>query len=81
MLGAFFLGELDAALEPGRIFHLRFMDDMLVLTAPDLQKHPGKTFIGRIEKGFDWLGYHLCPNGLRLAAKPSTIFRPYDSAL
>ena len=32
-----------------------------------LQKHPDKTFIGRIEKGFDWLGYHLSPAGLTVA--------------
>ncbi len=26
------------------------------------EKHPDKTFIGRIEKGFDFLGYHFGPN-------------------
>ena len=40
-----------------------------VLASLDLKKHPAKTFIGRIEKGFDWLGYHLRPDGLRLAAQ------------
>ena len=40
-----------------------------VLAALKLDKHPDKTFIGRIEKGFDWLGYHISPAGLRLAAK------------
>ena len=40
-----------------------------VLTSLGLRKHPGKTFIGRVEKGFDWLGYHLRPDGLRLAAQ------------
>ena len=40
-----------------------------VLVSLDLKKHPAKTFIGRIEKGFDWLGYHLRPDGLRLAAQ------------
>ena len=34
-----------------------------------LEKHPDKTFIGRIEKGFDFLGYHFGPEGLTLAAK------------
>ena len=29
-----------------------------------LAKHPGKIFIGRIEKGFDFLGYHFSPQGL-----------------
>jgi hypothetical protein len=26
-----------------------------------------KTFIGRIEKGFDFLGYHFSPEGLSVA--------------
>jgi hypothetical protein len=29
----------------------------------------GKTFIGRIERGFDFLGYHFSPSGLTVAAK------------
>ncbi len=29
-----------------------------------LEKHPDKTFIGRIERGFDFLGYHFGPEGL-----------------
>ena len=37
------------------------------LGALRLAKHPGKTFIGRIEKGFDFLGYHFSPRGLTLA--------------
>jgi hypothetical protein len=32
-----------------------------------LEKHPDKTFIGRIERGFDFLGYHFCPAGLAVA--------------
>ena len=28
-----------------------------------------KTFIGRIEKGFDFLGFHFGPNGLSVAKK------------
>ena len=32
-----------------------------------LAKHPDKTFIGRIDKGFDFLGYHVCPEGLSVA--------------
>jgi len=32
-----------------------------------LEKHPDKTFIGRIERGFDFLGYHLAPGRLPLA--------------
>ncbi len=32
-----------------------------------LEKHPDKTFIGKIERGFDFLGYHFSPMGLRVA--------------
>jgi hypothetical protein len=34
-----------------------------------LEKHPDKTFIGRIEEGFDFLGYHFSPEGLSVAEK------------
>jgi hypothetical protein len=37
------------------------------LGALSLEKHPDKTFIGRIERGFDFLGYHFSPAGLTLA--------------
>ncbi len=30
-------------------------------------KHPDKTFIGRIERGFDFLGYHFSRTGLTVA--------------
>ena len=32
-----------------------------------LEKHPDETFIGRIEKGFDFLGFHFSRDGLRVA--------------
>jgi RNA-directed DNA polymerase len=32
-------------------------------------KHPDKTSMGRIEKGFDFLGYHFSHGGLSLAQK------------
>ena len=32
-----------------------------------LDKHRGKMFIGRIERGFDFLGYHFRPSGLTVA--------------
>lgn len=32
-----------------------------------LIKHPGKTFIGKVEKGFDFLGYHFSSQSLRVA--------------
>jgi RNA-directed DNA polymerase len=38
-------------------------------TALKLEKHPSKTFIGRIDKGFDFLGYQFSPNGLSVAEK------------
>jgi RNA-directed DNA polymerase len=38
-----------------------------VLGALALAKHPDKTFIGRIKRGFDFLGYHFSPGGLRVA--------------
>jgi len=85
ILGAFFLTELDAALEQLGLFYLRFMDDIVVL-APTrwklraavkvvhrtlaglhLEIQPTKTFIGKIDKGFDFLGYHLAPGRLSLA--------------
>jgi hypothetical protein len=34
-----------------------------------LDKHPGKTFIGRIERGFDFLGYRFTRVGLSVARK------------
>ena len=39
----------------------------LVLAALGLEKHPDKTFIGRIERGFDFLGYHFSPAGITVA--------------
>jgi RNA-directed DNA polymerase len=86
LLGAFFLHELDNAMENLGLFYVRFMDDILVLAptrwklrravkevngqlaSVDLTKHPDKTFIGRIEKGFDFLGYHFSRAGLSIAA-------------
>ena len=38
-----------------------------VLGSLSLSKHPDKTFIGRIEKGFDFLGYHFGPEGISVA--------------
>ena len=34
-----------------------------------VQKHPDKTFIGRVAKGFDFLGYSFEPKGLSIAPK------------
>ncbi len=38
-----------------------------VLGSLRLEKHPDKTFIGRIERGFDFLGYHFSRDGLKVA--------------
>jgi hypothetical protein len=40
---------------------------------------PHKTFVGRIERGFDFLGYHFGPEGLTVAAK--TIEQVVERAL
>ena len=40
-----------------------------VLEQLKLEKHPDKTEMGKTEKGFDFLGYHLRPEGMRVAAK------------
>ena len=34
-----------------------------------MEQHPDKTFIGRISRGFDFLGYAFSPEGLAVAAK------------
>lgn len=34
-----------------------------------LEKAPDKTFIGRIQKGFNFLGYQFSPEGLTVAQK------------
>ena len=34
-----------------------------------LEMHPDKTFIGRIEKGFVFVGHHFGPDGLSVAKK------------
>ena len=87
LLGAVFLGALDAAMEKLGFFYVRFMDDVLVLTRTrwqlrkavrvlnavlfdlDLSKAHNKTFIGRIEKGFDFLVYHFSRTGLTVAGQ------------
>jgi RNA-directed DNA polymerase len=100
LMGVFFLREVDLALEASGLFHVRFMDDVLVLAPtrwrlrravvavnrmlaslrPD--EHPGEhldeTFIGRMEKGFEFPGYHFGPTGLRVAR--ATIERFVDRA-
>ena len=49
------------------------------LHAWQLERHPGKTFIGGIEKGLDFLGYRFTPRSLTVARK--TIENFLESAL
>ncbi|NEP62463.1 MAG: hypothetical protein F6K31_36965 [Symploca sp. SIO2G7] len=37
------------------------------MAALKVEKHPDKTCIGRIAKGFDFLGYRFSPQGLAVA--------------
>jgi hypothetical protein len=41
----------------------------LRLRATNGNSHPDKILIGRIEKGFDFLGYHFAPDGLGVPKK------------
>ncbi|NEP15157.1 MAG: hypothetical protein F6K14_34295 [Symploca sp. SIO2C1] len=34
-----------------------------------VEKHPDKTFIGRVSRGFEFLGYWFSPTGLQVAQK------------
>lgn len=38
-----------------------------VLQALGVWAHPDKTFIGKVAKGFDFLGFHCCPTGMRVS--------------
>ena len=49
-----------------------------VLGGLGLEKHPDKTFIGRIDRGFDFLGYHF--RRTRLTAAGTTIQRAIEHA-
>jgi len=50
-----------------------------ILNRLKVEKHPDKTFIGRAERGFDFLGYRLKPSFITLAAK--TLFNFLKKAL
>ena len=53
-----------------------------ILGALRLEKHPDKTFIGRVERGFDFLGYHFTADRLTVAVRhPGALRRPRDPAL
>jgi hypothetical protein len=40
-----------------------------ILNKLKVEKHPDKTYIGKIENGFDFLGYHFNGSQLTVAAK------------
>ena len=54
-----------------------------VLQALGVRMHPDKTFIGAVEKGIDFLGFHCCPTGVRasdaaLSRRDQNIARLYE---
>jgi hypothetical protein len=87
LLGALYLKALDNRLAGKRLFYVRYMDDILVLTRTHgqlrravrtlnrtfeelkLAQAPDKTFIGRIARGFDFLGYSFSRVALALAPR------------
>jgi hypothetical protein len=52
-----------------------------VLARLGLEKHPEKTFVGRIDKGFGFLGYHVRRGELRIAEKTLENYRERASRL
>jgi hypothetical protein len=46
-----------------------------LIAALALRQHPDKTFIGRSEKGFDFLGYRLWPDRIAVAEATAERFR------
>ncbi len=70
--GLFYVGFMDdiLVLAPTR-WKLRKAIKVVhqVLASLQRAKHPDKTFIGRIERGFDFLGYHFWPGKLGVARK------------
>jgi RNA-directed DNA polymerase len=71
-LGLFYIRFMDdiLILAPSR-WQLRHAVRLVnqTLGMLNLEKHPDKTFIGRIERGFDFLGYHFSPAELSVAEK------------
>ena len=61
LLGAIALHQLDLAMRKIIKITHEIIDDL------KFKLHPDKTFIGKIEKGFDFLGYHITPETLKPA--------------
>lgn len=69
-LGLFYVRFMDdiLVLTPTRWFLRRAVATVnRVLAAQNLEKNSAKTFIGRIERGFDFLGYNFAMTGLTVA--------------
>ncbi len=69
-LGLFYIRFMDDILVLARTrWQLRRAVKLVnqALASLAVEKHPDKTFIGRIERGFDFLGYHFTREGLSLA--------------
>jgi len=47
----------------------------------ELEQHPDKTFIGRVERGFDFLGVHFNRQGCRVSAPALTSFTARSTRL
>jgi RNA-directed DNA polymerase len=70
--GLFYVRFMDDILVPAPTrWHLRRAVKAVnqTLAAPSLEKHVDKIFIGKIERGLDFLGYHFGPTGLTVAKK------------
>lgn len=46
-----------------------------------LEQHPDKTFIGRTERGFDFLGYYFKPKQLKVATRTGKHFLEHKARL
>ncbi len=46
-----------------------------------VEQHPDKTFVGRVEREIDFLGYHFSPEGLSVAAATLRQFENHESRL
>ncbi len=62
-------------------FGFRIQTVNRVRVALGLEKHPDKVFIGRIERGFDFLGYRFSPDRLAVARRNILNFVEFASRL
>jgi RNA-directed DNA polymerase len=84
VISAYYLKALDEQMAADtRYFYRRYMDDVIILAKTrwhlrravktvnqlKVKQAPDKTFIGRISRGWDFLGYHFDGSQLTVAAK------------